>query len=54
MQADGVRGKEARLRDLACGRVFVEHRELVVYGVVSQDGQIRDTHLGVVLDAVSP
>ena len=54
MEADGVRGEEARLRDLACGRVFGEHRELVVDGVVSQDGQVGDTHLGVVLDAVSP
>ena len=54
METDGVRGEEARLRDLACGRVFGEHRELVVDRVVGQDGQVGDTHLGVVLDAVSP
>ena len=54
MEGDGVRGEEARLSDLARGRVLEEHRELVVDRVVSQNGEVGDTHLGVVLDAVTP
>ena len=54
MEGDGVRGEEARLRDLARGRVLEEHRELVVNRVVSQDGEVGDAHLGIVLDTVTP
>ena len=54
MEGDGVRGEEARLRDLARGRVLEEDRELVVNRVVSQDRKVWDTHLGIVLYAVTP
>ena len=54
MEGDGVCGEEAGLRDLARGRVLGEHGELVVDRVVRQDREVGDTHLRVVLDAVSP